>query len=53
MAVAQLACEKCWPQNGAEAKTETKKQHQPYVCPINGEELGCPNCCPLNKNKSR
>jgi hypothetical protein len=21
-----------------------------YTCPITGEELPCPNCCPLNKN---
>jgi hypothetical protein len=20
-----------------------------YVCPINGEELPCPHCCPLNQ----
>jgi hypothetical protein len=23
----------------------------PYVCPLTGEELPCPNCCPLNKGK--
>jgi hypothetical protein len=22
-----------------------------YVCPITGEELPCPNCCPLNGQK--
>ncbi|MBI1914101.1 MAG: hypothetical protein HYS12_05100 [Planctomycetes bacterium] len=22
-----------------------------YVCPITGEELPCPLCCPLNQNK--
>jgi hypothetical protein len=22
-----------------------------YVCPITGEELPCPNCCPLNGSK--
>ena len=21
---------------------------QGYICPITGEELPCPNCCPLN-----
>ena len=21
-----------------------------YVCPITGEEIPCPNCCPLNEN---
>jgi hypothetical protein len=22
-----------------------------YVCPITGEELPCPDCCPLNRGK--
>lgn len=22
-----------------------------YVCPITGETLPCPNCCPLNGNQ--
>ena len=22
-----------------------------YTCPLTGEELPCPNCCPLNKRK--
>jgi hypothetical protein len=22
-----------------------------YVCPITGEELPCPKCCPLNEGK--
>jgi hypothetical protein len=22
-----------------------------YVCPLTGEELPCPNCCPLNAEK--
>jgi hypothetical protein len=22
-----------------------------YTCPITGEELPCPNCCPLNRAK--
>jgi hypothetical protein len=21
-----------------------------YVCPLTGETLPCPNCCPLNQN---
>jgi hypothetical protein len=21
---------------------------EPYICPLTGEELLCPNCCPLN-----
>ena len=24
---------------------------QGYVCPVTGEELPCPNCCPLNQGK--
>ena len=26
-------------------------QARGYTCPITGEELPCPNCCPLNQNK--
>ncbi|MCI0366258.1 MAG: hypothetical protein L0Y44_15485 [Phycisphaerales bacterium] len=22
-----------------------------YTCPLTGEQLPCPKCCPLNKNK--
>lgn len=22
-----------------------------FVCPLTGEELPCPNCCPLNQGK--
>jgi hypothetical protein len=22
-----------------------------YICPLTGEPLGCPKCCPLNKAK--
>lgn len=22
-----------------------------YACPLTGEELPCPNCCPLNQGK--
>lgn len=22
-----------------------------YTCPLTGEELPCPNCCPLNERK--
>jgi hypothetical protein len=29
----------------AQAKTGT------YTCPMTGEELPCPNCCPLNNAK--
>lgn len=31
--------------NSQQASAET------YVCPVTGEELPCPNCCPLNQGK--
>jgi hypothetical protein len=33
------------------AKTEKPVNATAYVCPITGEELPCPNCCPLNQTK--
>jgi hypothetical protein len=27
-------------------------QAQAYVCPLTGERLSCPNCCPLNEQQS-
>jgi len=27
------------------------QQAKGYVCPVTGEELPCPNCCPLNQGK--
>jgi len=32
----------------ADAKPEPAAEASGYVCPITGEELPCPNCCPLN-----
>ncbi|MEX2552677.1 MAG: hypothetical protein WD627_06720 [Actinomycetota bacterium] len=33
----------------------TSRQASPagegYVCPLTGEELPCPNCCPANQGK--
>ena len=26
-------------------------QAEGYVCPLTGEELPCPKCCPLNQDK--
>ena len=26
----------------------SKPAHAGYICPITGEELPCPKCCPLN-----
>ena len=34
-------------QTGQQPQTEA----QGYTCPITGEELPCPNCCPLNQKK--
>jgi hypothetical protein len=36
--------------------TLTKQQEQPaaaepYICPVTGEELPCPQCCPLNQQQ--
>jgi hypothetical protein len=30
----------------AKSRTATEA---PYICPITGEELPCPCCCPLNQ----
>lgn len=28
---------------------QSEKANSPgYVCPVTGDELPCPNCCPLN-----
>ncbi len=36
---------------GMTAKTKEPQKSAGYVCPLTGEELPCPNCCPLNKQK--
>ncbi len=28
-------------------------QGQSYTCPLTGEQLPCPNCCPLNESKQQ
>ncbi len=28
------------------------RQAQNYTCPLTGEQLPCPNCCPLNSAKA-
>ena len=40
----------------AKSHTQAKDDSQQakaagYICPITGEELPCPNCCPLNHAK--
>ncbi len=32
----------------ATAKPQAEKA-EGYTCPVTGEELPCPNCCPLNQ----
>jgi len=36
-----------------QGQTDKPKQTsaERYVCPLTGEELPCPNCCPLNQGK--
>ncbi len=38
--------------NSATKPTDTQVQAtaEGYVCPVTGEELPCPNCCPLNNS---
>ena len=28
-----------------------RPQEQKFICPLTGEELPCPNCCPLNQGE--
>ena len=36
----------------AYAKTQQQRPSEGgYVCPLTGEELPCPRCCPLNQTK--
>lgn len=28
---------------------EAEKTEASFVCPVTGEDLPCPNCCPLNR----
>lgn len=40
-----------WVFAGSQAQSEnrtTQDAKAGYVCPITGEELPCPKCCPLN-----
>jgi len=34
-----------------DGKPEPAAEATGYVCPITGEELPCPNCCPLNDSQ--
>lgn len=33
---------------GVQANADTQSSDRCFVCPITGEELPCPKCCPLN-----
>jgi hypothetical protein len=33
------------------ANTADQSQAGGYICPITGEELPCPKCCPLNQGQ--
>lgn len=33
---------------GLQANADMQTNDAGFVCPITGEELPCPNCCPLN-----
>jgi hypothetical protein len=30
---------------------EVQTKAKTYTCPLTGEDLPCPNCCPLNQKK--
>jgi hypothetical protein len=32
-------------------KGDKPQQAEGYICPLTGEELPCPKCCPLNQQK--
>ena len=34
---------------GAWAYARSSSAESTFVCPLTGEELPCPNCCPLTK----
>jgi hypothetical protein len=36
-----------------EAKANTPANEAGYICPLTGEELPCPSCCPLNQQTSQ
>lgn len=36
---------------GVSTKTSQPKTTEGYTCPLTGEELPCPNCCPLKAKK--
>jgi hypothetical protein len=35
------------------ADSKNRAKEGPYTCPLTGEELPCPECCPLNEKTSQ
>lgn len=35
----------------AQRQTEQPAQASGYTCPLNGQEVPCPKCCPLDQQK--
>jgi len=35
----------------AQRQNQAPAQTQGYICPVTGEELPCPLCCPYNEQK--
>jgi len=50
LAVAGLVYGQTLTQGQAE-KPQQEGEAQSYTCPVTGEELPCPNCCPYNQQK--
>ncbi|HKB38627.1 MAG TPA: hypothetical protein VKD72_19440 [Gemmataceae bacterium] len=50
LAVAGVVYGQSWTPRQAD-KPDRSKAQEGYTCPITGEELPCPNCCPLNQEK--
>lgn len=36
---------------GVSSKASQPKMAEGYTCPLTGEELPCPNCCPLKAKR--
>jgi hypothetical protein len=34
---------------GVQANADVQSNDAGFICPVTGEELPCPKCCPLNK----
>jgi hypothetical protein len=49
LAVAGLVYGKTLTQRQSEQLSSVKADR--FICPVTGEELPCPNCCPLNQQK--